>query len=185
MEVFSLVHGGIPMSINVVAGRRAYGAFSSPQISTDPNLIKKAVAQASVQGADSGTPRPANAAVQNTAQQKQSSEAATTVLTQTLQSSTHTQSPQKAESATVRSLLAEGEDDESSLPSRAEVEVNARRYLKVTSGTPGKEPSSEEVKKIADFYGASPDRAARFGKFVEELEQGQESKGENGSVAVA
>ena len=89
------------------------------------------------------------------------------------------ESPQKVQPpAQVSSLLSEDGEEETPLPSREEVEGLAKRYLKVIGHT---SPPKDEIKKLSDFYGASPARTSRFKELVSGLETGND--GEQGGVA--
>ena len=174
------------MAVAPLAARRAYG-ISGTQ--SNQNIVKSDLGQTQSIGpdtADLNTLTYKKKVAVDAESQKapaQSSDAATTVFSKP--SSDSAQGPQKQEEVRVSSILAGGDDVESYVPPREGVEKDARRYLKIAAGPNGKPPTDEEVKKLADFYAASPDRAARFSQLVNDMEQGQETPAPSGASPVA
>jgi hypothetical protein len=66
---------------------------------------------------------------------------------------------------------------------RPQVEELAQRYLRAI-GKPERATDPQEVKKLADFYGANPERSERLNTLVAGLE-GDGAATESGTVAVA
>ncbi len=166
------------MAISPIAARNAYGIPNSNSANSGIDSTKASLRAGLQELSDLTYSRKVIVKAQDPATQVANSEAATTGFTQA-------QSPQKLDEAKVKSLLAEGEGEDIPLPSRGEVEVLARRYLKVTSAAASPEVTEDKVKQLADFYGATPERVARFGSLVGELEKGQDPAAGVPSMAVA
>ena len=163
------------MAISSVAARKAYG------IGISPTPVKSEESQAIVPPENFSSPNLAKGVRPEASETARVSEAAATLSFVSSKAKEAT----KLEPARIRSLLGNGDDEETLLPARAEVEGLARRYIKIMGSGSAKDSTDEQVKKLSDFYGASPDRTTRLGQMVIELERGQESSSDNGSVAVA
>ena len=158
------------MGVISVSAQRAYGLYKDPSSNSNPQ-----------QSSDKSTNPQADKS-EDTQIASTSDSSAVVVQTTSSQSSS---SPQNVEAPKVSSLFSgDSEGDAPSLPPREEVDGLSKKYLNAIGNS---SPSSDDIKKVSDFYGATPDRFARLSNLVSGLEGGKDTplQGATTSVAVA